>query len=229
MTRVLTLSSTISITTRTVAFTFTFPLSFPLPSPSLSLSFSCCYSLSRCKSFALNLFMLQLLPSNKSFGQKAHTCKSFHVEPKLSPVAMCNCDSPECVPCQVEEFCHLSQHLTFARLGQVSWRLFWHCHQHLKSAWLLKRRRWNNTKSARETHTHAHTHRLTRHAQLHASIFIYTPGRPPRISAVVIFHDEGAWRHRHGAPREIRAESASKKEKSNEWVSWIELTASASE
>lgn len=150
MTRVLTLSSTISITTRTVAFTFTFPL-FP------SLSYSCCCSLSRCKSFALNLFMLQLLPSNKSFGQKAHTCKSFHVELKLSPVAMCNCDSLECVPCQVEELCHLSQHLTFARLGQVSWRLFWHCH-HLKSAWLLKRRRWNNTKSARETHTHTHTH-----------------------------------------------------------------------
>lgn len=77
---------------------FYFPFAFP---PVLPLSFSCCCSLSRCKSFALNLFMLQLLPSNKSFGQKAHTCISFHAELKLSPVAMCNCDSLECVPCQV--------------------------------------------------------------------------------------------------------------------------------
>lgn len=219
MTRVLTLSSTISITTRTVAFTFTFPL--PL---FLSFTLSPVAALfSAVKVLPKTFFMLQLLPSSKSFGQKAHTCKSFHVELKLSPVAMCNCDSPECVPCQVRVL--LSQHLTFARLGQVSYRLFWHCHQHLKSAWLLKRRRWNKTKSTRETYTHTRTS-AHKHAQLHASIFIYAPGRPPRISAVVIFHDEGAWRHRHGAPREIRAASASKKEKSNEWVSWVQMSAS---
>jgi len=43
----------------------------------------------------------------------------------------------------------------------------------------------------------------------------YVPGRLPRISAAVIFHDVDAWRHRHATPPEIRAGSAKKKKKGN--------------
>jgi len=46
----------------------------------------------------------------------------------------------------------------------------------------------------------------------HTLVCIYVPGRLPRISAAVIFHDVDAWRHRHATPPEIRAGSAKKKE-----------------